>query len=86
MSNSTAADVVSPTSDSSLPDEVSVEDARRLGRFGHSKPTPENSVILFIDHQIGLLAGARDVSSLSELKANIVGLGEVAKALEIPVL
>ncbi|MPY56566.1 isochorismatase family protein [Streptomyces spongiae] len=86
MSTTPVSDIVSSTKDSSLPDAVSVEEARRLGRFGHSKPTPDNSVILLIDHQVGLLSGVRDVSSLSELKANILGLAEVAKALEIPVL
>jgi nicotinamidase-related amidase len=41
---------------------------------------------LFIDHQIGLMAGIRDFSSLAEYRSNIVGLTRAAKALKIPVL
>jgi hypothetical protein len=36
--------------------------------------------VLLIDHQIGLMAGVRDVSSLAEYKSNVVGLARVAKA------
>jgi nicotinamidase-related amidase len=42
--------------------------------------------MLFIDHQIGLMAGIRDFSSLAEYRSNVVGLARVAKALKIPVL
>jgi nicotinamidase-related amidase len=42
--------------------------------------------MLFIDHQIGLMAGIRDFSSLAEYRSNIVGLARVAKALKVPVL
>lgn len=30
--------------------------------------------MLFIDHQFGLMAGARDFSSLAEYRSNVVGL------------
>ncbi len=80
------ADIVSPTTDASLPNRVSAADARAAGRFGHDKPTPENSIVLLVDHQIGLMAGARDVASLAELKSNVVGLARVARALEMPVM
>jgi nicotinamidase-related amidase len=42
--------------------------------------------MLFIDHQIGLMAGIRDFASLAEYKNNVVGLAKMARALEIPVL
>jgi len=42
--------------------------------------------MLFIDHQIGLMAGIRDFSSLAEYRSNIVGLARAAKTLKIPVL
>lgn len=42
--------------------------------------------MLFIDHQIGLMAGVRDFSSLAEYKSNVVGLARTAKALNFPVL
>ncbi len=72
--------------DRSLPDKVSLVDAQKAGRVGHDKPTSDNSIVLLIDHQIGLMAGVRDLSSLAEYKSNIVGLASVANALKIPVL
>jgi nicotinamidase-related amidase len=80
------ADIVSPITDKSLPNIVSLGDARKAGRVGHDKPTPDNSIVLLIDHQVGLMAGVRDFGSLAEYKSNVVGLARVAKALKIPVL
>lgn len=82
----TPADIVSPITDGALPNKVSPADARKAGRFGHDKPTPQNSIVLLIDHQIGLMAGVRDFSSLAEYKSNVVGLARVARALKIPTL
>lgn len=79
-------DVIAPTSNAPLPDKVSLAEARAAGRFGHDKPTVANSIVLLIDHQIGLLASTRDTSSAAELKSNIVGLARVAKALDLPTL
>lgn len=61
-------------------------EAEAAGRFVYGKPTPDNSIMLFIDHQIGLMSGVRDFTSLAEYKNNVVGLAKMAKALEIPVL
>ncbi|MGJ7536059.1 MULTISPECIES: isochorismatase family protein [unclassified Variovorax] len=79
-------DIVSPTTDQIASQVVSADEARKAGRFVYDKPTPENSIVLFIDHQIGLMAGVRDFTSLAEYKSNIVGLARIAKALKIPVL
>lgn len=79
-------DIVSPVTSTVLPLRVSAADARGEGRFGYEKPTAENCVALLIDHQIGLMAGVRDFSSLAEYKSNVVGLARVVKALKIPVL
>lgn len=79
-------DIVSAISNQSLPNKSTSQEARAAGRFGYDKPTPENSIILLIDHQIGLMAGIRDVTSLAEIKSNVVGLARTAKALNIPVL
>ena len=79
-------DIVSPTTDAVLANRVTADDARAAGRYGHSKPTPENSIVLLVDHQIGLMSGMRDTSSLAELKANVIGLAITAKALGIPTL
>ncbi|GAB3272342.1 isochorismate family cysteine hydrolase YcaC [Sinomonas notoginsengisoli] len=80
------ADIVSPISDSALPLKVSPADAAAAGRVPYDKPTPQNSVMLFIDHQIGLMAGVRDFPTLATYKANVIGLAKMAKALSIPVL
>jgi nicotinamidase-related amidase len=79
-------DIVSPITHSTLPNRVSAKDARRAGRYGHDKPTPAHSVILLVDHQIGLMAGMRDTTSLAELVSNVVGLARTARALSIPTL
>lgn len=80
------ADIVSPTTDKALTPKVSADEARRALRFVYDKPTPANTLVMLVDHQIGLLAGMRDTSSLAELRSNIVGLARVAKALAIPTL
>lgn len=78
-------DIVSPTTNQIQPPVVSAEDAVRAGRVPYDKPTPENAIVLFIDHQIGLMAGVRDFSSLAEYRSNVVGLARAAKALKMPV-
>lgn len=84
--NGRPADIVSPITDTALPNKVPAADAQRAGRFGHDKPTPDNSIVLLVDHQIGLMAGVRDFGSLAEYKSNVVGLARIAKALGIPTL
>lgn len=79
-------DIVSPITDSALPNRISAEAARAAGRYGDDKPTADNSIVLLVDHQIGLMAGMRDTTSLAELKSNVVGLARVAKALGLPTL
>ena len=61
-------------------------EAQAADRFVYDKPTPENSIMLFIDHQVGLMSGVRDFTSLAEYKNNVVALAKMARALEIPVL
>lgn len=78
--------IVSPITDHILPPRTSAEDARKAGQFVYDKPTIENSIMLFVDHQIGLMAGVHDFESLSAYKSNVIGLAKVAKAAKIPVL
>ena len=80
------ADIFSPTTDGVLPNKVSADDARKAGRYGHDKPTSDNTIMLLVDHQIGLMVGVRDFVSLAEYKSNVVGLARVAKALDLPTL
>lgn len=84
--SSSPKEVISPTTSKILPPKTSAADALSLGRIPYDKPTPENTIMLFIDHQIGLMAGVRDFNSLAEYRSNIVGLARAAKALKIPVL
>jgi nicotinamidase-related amidase len=84
--NTRPQDIISPITNQILPPKTSADDARRQGRVPYEKPTPENAIMLFIDHQIGLMAGIRDFPSLAEYKSNVVGLARIAKALKIPVL
>jgi nicotinamidase-related amidase len=86
MTEKRPADIISLITDTALPDKVSLADARAAGRVGHDKPTSENSIVLLIDHQIGLMAGVRDFTSIAEYKSNVVGVARVAKALKIPAL
>jgi nicotinamidase-related amidase len=89
MTNSSVAhpsDVVSPITDTALPNRVLAKDARAAGRSGHDKPTADNAILLLVDHQIGLMAGVRDFSSVAEYKSNVVGLARVGRALGLPTL
>jgi nicotinamidase-related amidase len=79
-------EIISPITDGALPTRTTVDEARKQGRLGYDKPTAQNSITLFIDHQIGLMAGIRDFGSLAEYRSNVVGLARVAKALKMPVL
>jgi isochorismate hydrolase len=80
------ADIISPITDSIMPPEVALADAHAAARVGYDKPTPQNSVLLLVDHQIGLMAGVRDLPSLATYKANVIGLAKMARALDIPTL
>lgn len=80
------ADIVSPITDTALAYKVSPAEARRAGRVAYDKPTPENSIMLFVDHQVGLMASVRDFQQASGYKGNVVALAQMAKALNMPVL
>lgn len=84
--NNRPDDIISSVTDAVLPYKSAPEEARAAGRVPYVKPTPGNSVILLIDHQIGLMSSIRDFDSLATLRANVLGLGRVAKAAGIPVL
>ena len=47
--------------------------------------TSDNSALVLIDHQIGLMTGVRDYST-GELKHNVVALAKAAKALALPIV
>jgi nicotinamidase-related amidase len=47
--------------------------------------TPENAVLLLIDHQVGLFTGVRDIP-VAELKHNVVALAKAVKVLGVPII
>src|SRR5438876_7580178 len=47
--------------------------------------TPENAVLLLIDHQVGLFTGVRDIP-VAELKHNVLALSKAVKVLGVPVV
>src|SRR5580693_5921017 len=47
--------------------------------------TRDNSLLLLVDHQIGLYTGVRDTDVL-QLKHNVVGLTRAMLALKVPVI
>jgi nicotinamidase-related amidase len=47
--------------------------------------TTENSALVLIDHQVGLMSGVRDYS-IAELKHNVLGLAKAAKILKLPIV
>lgn len=79
-------DIISPVTNQVLPLKTSTAEAFAAGRVPYDKPTTKNSIMLFIDYQIGLMVGVRDFPSLATYKANVVGLAKMAKVLDIPVL
>jgi nicotinamidase-related amidase len=47
--------------------------------------TSENAALILVDHQVGLMTGVRDYST-GELKHNVIGLANAAKALKLPIV
>jgi nicotinamidase-related amidase len=47
--------------------------------------TSENSALILIDHQVGLMSGVRDYST-GELKHNVVALAKAAQILKLPIV
>ena len=49
----------------------------------YSPLTADNSALVLVDHQVGLMTGVRDYET-GELKHNVVALAKAAKVLRIP--
>ena len=80
------ADIVTPINAAVIANKITPADARKFSRIAYEKPTPQNSIMIFVDHQIGLMASTRDFQQASGYKSNVVSLAKMANALEIPVL
>jgi len=61
-------------------------DESRSGRSrARERLTAENSVVLLIDHQSGLVSGVRDLEP-DEVRHNVVAFARVARVLRVPVV
>jgi len=47
--------------------------------------TRENATVVFVDHQVGLYSGVRDIA-VGELKHNVVALAKAARVLKLPLV
>src|ERR1700747_2305824 len=47
--------------------------------------TSQNTALILVDHQVGLMTGVRDYST-GELKHNVVALAKAAQALKLPII
>src|ERR1700731_5166764 len=47
--------------------------------------TRENAAVVFVDHQVGLYSGVRDIA-IAELKHNVVALAKAARVLKLPLV
>jgi nicotinamidase-related amidase len=56
-----------------------------MPQIERTRITRENTAVLLIDHQIGLMTGVRDMP-VEELKHNVVGLATAAKILGLPII
>ena len=56
-----------------------------MNSFKYERLSPENAVLLLIDHQAGLLPLVNDWSQ-SELKNNVLALAKIAKIFNLPVI
>jgi nicotinamidase-related amidase len=50
-----------------------------------TRMTRQNTALLLMDHQIGLMTGVRDMT-VSDLKHNVVGLTKAAQVLGLPIV
>jgi nicotinamidase-related amidase len=50
-----------------------------------TRMTRDNTAVLFIDHQVGLYTGVRDME-ITELKHNVVGLAKAAQVMGLPIV
>ena len=47
--------------------------------------TRENAAVVFVDHEVGLYSGVRDIA-LAELKHNVVALAKAARVFKLPLV
>ncbi|MFB9125891.1 isochorismatase family protein [Paraburkholderia dipogonis] len=75
----TSAAVAQPGNPASIANAVAPSGAP------YSLLSRDNTVLILVDHQVGLFMGVRDID-VGQLKHNVVGLAKAARALGIPVI
>jgi nicotinamidase-related amidase len=76
-----AVTVIGPTTIQAFLEENAMPNTAHL----YEPLTSENSALILVDHQVGLMTGVRDYS-IAELKHNVVGLAKAATALKLPIV
>src|SRR5207245_5557360 len=78
---------VEASTSTQLPTEYPDEPRKETTMTDQSKPytplTADNSALVLVDHQVGLMTGVRDYET-GELKHNVVALAKAVKVLRIP--
>ena len=79
--------VIGPVPPAPATTHVSFQEENAVSNPAHlyEPLTSENSALVLVDHQVGLMSGVRDYS-IAELKHNVVGLAKAAKALKVPMV
>lgn len=53
-------------------------------QFKYQNLSAENTALLLIDHQVGLMQTVRDMQTTEEFKNNVLGLAKTAKVFNLP--
>lgn len=60
-------------------------DAKLMAQVGDNRLSPDNAVVLLVDHQTGLLQLVRDYT-VPEFKNNVLALADIAKVYNLPTI
>ncbi len=82
LSATSSAFAATPSANSTANAPVHADSARNAYLWMQSR---DDTVLLLVDHQIGLFTGVRDIN-VAELKHNVVALAKAAQVLGIPVI
>lgn len=56
-----------------------------MNKFDYNRVSPEDAVVLFVDHQAGLLSLVQDFT-LEEFKNNVLALADIAQLFNLPTI
>ncbi|MCV3768251.1 isochorismatase family protein [Rhizobium sp. TRM95796] len=81
VSTALAAPAVATAAQPNLSRETNMSERVRA----YEPLTSENTALVLVDHQVGLMTGVRDYET-GELKHNVVALAKAARALKLPIV